>query len=99
MPGPGKPFAKGDPRRAKGGRPSIPEAFREKARKIVDELVLARWQEEVDSLGEHWVKCSELLTAYGYGKPAQPVTGENGEGSVQVQLSRVIVLPAKDVAK
>lgn len=58
-----------------GGRPKENEMFRERARKAVDEHVLDAWVSEVtpDEAGERgkdWVKCSELLVAYGYGKPA-----------------------------
>ena len=54
------------------GRPQVVDDFRKKARRAVDQHVLSRWIEEVESLGEHWVRCSELLAAYGYGKPIQP---------------------------
>ena len=75
------------------GRPKVAEEFRAKARKAVDAHVLAAWIAEVESAGEHWVKCSELLAAYGYGKPAQPVTGADGEGPVQMESTVKIYLP------
>jgi len=53
------------------GRPRVVDEFRLRARKAVDELVLAKWQKEVETDGPEWVRCSELLAAYGYGKPAQ----------------------------
>lgn len=52
------------------GRPKVNELFRDRARKAVDEHVLEAWVAEVESQGEHWVRCSELLAAYGYGKPS-----------------------------
>jgi hypothetical protein len=71
---PGGKFKPGyDPRRAAGGRPKIAEEFKLTCRRIVDEHVIEAWRNEVVSLGEHWVKCSELLAAYGYGRPVQHV--------------------------
>jgi hypothetical protein len=88
------PFVKGKSGNP-NGRPKVADEFRAKARKAVDEHVLKAWIAEVESLGENWVKCSELLAAYGYGKPAQPLTGQDGDGPVEV-ASRVIILPAKN---
>lgn len=45
--------------------------LRDRCRKAVDELVLAAWENEVRTCGPHWVRCSELLAAYGYGKPKE----------------------------
>ncbi len=56
-----------------GGRPKVSDEFKAKARKIVDDLVLQKWEQEIRSEGEHWVKCTELVTAYALGKPAQAV--------------------------
>jgi hypothetical protein len=55
------------------GRPKVVEEFRARARKAVDEKIVARWIREVEDDGPDWVKCSELLAAYGYGKPSQSV--------------------------
>lgn len=84
-----------------GGRPKLAEEFKARARQAVDEHVLQAWIDElevterpikvgnreivVSKRGDNWVKCSELLAAYGYGKPAQPVTGADGDGPVQVE--------------
>ena len=56
-----------------GGRPKTDVAFRVRARRVVDEKILDRWEREIDEDGPDWVKCSELLAGYGYGKPTQPV--------------------------
>ena len=64
---PFKPGQSGNP----GGRPKIADVFKLGCRRVVDELVLERWRDEVEKLGDNWVKCSELLAAYGYGKPHQ----------------------------
>jgi hypothetical protein len=43
--------------------------MRKRCRDIVDAKVIAKWEAEIDEGGPAWVKCSELLAAYGYGKP------------------------------
>ncbi len=71
-----------------GGRPKLVDALRERALKAVDEKILEAWIDEctererevmtlegpvvVVERGKNWVKCSELLAAYGMGKPVQP---------------------------
>lgn len=69
------PFVKGQSGNPAGGKPGprTDPAFKTRCRKAVDELVISKWEEEVRNMGEHWVKCSELLAAYGYGKPAQSI--------------------------
>lgn len=67
--GPGKPFAKGVSGNPTG-RPKVVEEFRQRARKAVDATVLDAWVREVEQMGDEWVRCSELLAAYGYGKPS-----------------------------
>jgi hypothetical protein len=62
------------------GRPKVNEEFRKRAREAVDAHVLHAWITEVETLGEHWVKCSELLAAYGYGRPAQEVQHSGADG-------------------
>ena len=66
----GKPFQKGKSGNP-SGRPKVKEEFTAKARRAVDEHVIAAWILEVETQGQHWVKCSELLAGYGYGKPSQ----------------------------
>jgi hypothetical protein len=60
-----------------GGRPKLDANFRDRAKKAVDEHVLGAWIEEVVNRGDAWAKCSELLAAYGYGKP--PAAPEDNE--------------------
>lgn len=91
------PFQKGQSGNP-GGRPKLADAFREKARKAVDDHVLDAWIDEVEGVeqmvesedgamkvikkrGKEWIRASELLAAYGYGKPPQPVEhgGPDGE--------------------
>jgi hypothetical protein len=55
------------------GRPKVAQEFKARCQKAVTETVLAKWIAEVESGGEHWVKCSELLANYGMGKPSQSV--------------------------
>ncbi len=47
--------------------------FRQQARKIVDDLVIKRWALEIETDGPSWVKCTELLVAYAYGKPKEHI--------------------------
>lgn len=77
--GPGKPFAKGQSGNPTG-RPKVVEEFKERCRRAVDERVISAWISEVESLGDSWLKASELLAAYGYGRPAQSVelAGKDG---------------------
>lgn len=72
----GKPFQKGKSGNP-GGRPKDLAEFRTRARAAVDELVITKWIAEVKRKGRWWVKCSELLAAYGYGKPTQEVKIED----------------------
>lgn len=60
-----KPGQSGNP----GGRPKLREHVRERSAAAVDEHCVAAWIEEVVTRGDDWVKCSELLAAYGIGKP------------------------------
>ena len=64
----GRPFAPGTSGNP-GGRPKANAAFRARARAEVDEHVIEAWAAEVRDRGPHWVRCSELLVAYAYGKP------------------------------
>lgn len=61
-----KPGQSGNPR----GRPRVVEEFRARARRAVDDRVLDAWISEVEQRGLAWVRCSELLASYGYGRPA-----------------------------
>lgn len=81
----GRPFTgKDDPRSNAGGRPKVAAEFRARARTAVDEHVLTAWIAEVVEQGPEWVRCSEMLAAYGYGKPSQgvEVSGPAGEALV-----------------
>lgn len=67
---PGTPFPKGKSGNL-NGRPKVVEEFRARARSAVDSHVLDAWVREVVEQGPEWVRCSELLAAYGYCKPPQ----------------------------
>ena len=71
------------------GRPKVVEEFRERARKAVDEHVLQKWVDEVVNNGEHWMRASEMLAAYGYGKPpSAPEDNDAVRESGRVPLTR-----------
>ena len=98
-------WKKGGPSPNPSGRPAVVEAFRLKARAAVDEHVLGAWIDEVQAKeriemtdngpvsvmqrGREWMRASELLAAYGYGKPAQIVAlaGEAEGGRFRISLA------------
>jgi len=88
----GRPFAEGNPGGV--GRKALPVEFRTRCKGLVDNHVLDAWENEIVSRGDQWVRCSELAAGYAYGKPAQPVTGADGEGGVEVVV-RVEYVEAK----
>lgn len=63
-------WVKGGPSPNAGGRAKENADFLARARAAVDEHVLEAWISEVKERGPGWVKCSELLAAYGYKRPA-----------------------------
>lgn len=75
------------------GRPKVVQEFKARCQKAVTETVLEKWIAEVESGGENWVKCSELLANYGMGKPAQAV-----ELGGKVEHERVELDPDKRLA-
>ena len=87
---------KGGPSLNPSGRPKVVEEFRKRARKAVDEHVISAWIAEVEGQGKEWVRCSELLAAYGYGKPSQPVE-YSGAGGEQLGIIVRLVKPG-DIA-
>jgi hypothetical protein len=52
-----------------GGRPKLAAHLRKRCREVVDADVVDAWAKEVKTQGPYWVRCSELLAAYGYGPP------------------------------
>jgi len=85
------------------GRPKVALEFKARCQKAVTEVVIDRWISEVETMGENWVKCSELLANYGMGKPAQAVevTGTIVESEAtrvlsDVELRKLIAVTATD---
>lgn len=75
------------------GKPAGVSAFRLKARAKVDELVIDAWVQEIEGRGEDWIKASELLTAYAYGRPTQAISGPDDSPipiAIAAQVSHVI---------
>lgn len=73
-----RPGQSGNP----GGRPKTLATLRARCRDAVDEFVIQQWIETVRVQGDGWVKCSELLAAYGYGKPeGHPIEDEDVQTS------------------
>ncbi len=66
------PFEKGKSGNP-AGRPKVVVEFQLRARRVVDAHVIEAWEREVVSGGDAWVKCSELLAAYAYGKPKDSI--------------------------
>lgn len=80
------------------GKPAGVAAFRLKARVKVDELVIDAWVAEIQGRGPDWMKASELLTAYAYGRPVVAVSGPD-EGPIPVAVAAQVnhVDPARAV--
>ena len=75
--GPGRPFQPGESGNP-AGRPKVAEEFRARARRATDEMVFNAWEEEVRDRGSSWLRASELLAAYGYGKPSTLTDEDDG---------------------
>lgn len=87
-PSPANQFKKGQSGNP-GGRPKTLAELRARCRDAVDEFVIKQWIETVKVQGDGWVKCSELLAAYGYGKPEGRPTDDDEE----VQTSAGLDVP------
>ena len=95
----GKPFAKGASGNP-GGRPKLDQELRVRAKKLVDDKVIAYWEDEITERqreimtpagpmdmvcrGKDAMKAAELLAGYGYGRPAQSI-----ESKVDVTVNHV----------
>jgi hypothetical protein len=74
-----------------GGRPKVPSEFKRQCSDFTDTHVLEAWKQEVVDRGEHWVRASELLAAYGKGKPPQSIehSTPEGEGGLKIVVEYV----------
>ncbi len=88
------------------GRPKVNEEFRRKAREAVDEHVLQAWIDEVTGTvtdagvlvrGKEWIRASENLAAYGYGKPAQSVDVTSDGEKISSAPVQVMIFGDEDV--
>ncbi len=89
------PWERGGPSPNPAGKPKGLKELRIRARDVVDRHVIAAWESEIINRGDNWVKCSELVTAYGYGKP--PSAPEDHDAAKEVfqplaQLTREQIL-------
>lgn len=78
------------------GRPKLREEFKARAMKLVDEVVIDAWADEIElrdraimtpagpmdmvCRGKDWMKATELATAYALGKPSQSVEMSGPDG-------------------
>lgn len=69
-----KPGQTGNP----GGRPRRKKTLESRCIKAVNRHVVDEWIREVKERGPNWVKCSELLVHYAYGKPKQSIEHSGG---------------------
>jgi len=90
-----KPGQSGNP----GGRPKLRELVRERSAKAVDEHVVEAWIQEVVTRGDDWVKCSELLAAYGIGKPQSAPEDLEAVTSAQPVSRDLVVQALEGLAK
>ncbi len=82
----GRPFAKGNCANP-GGRPKLAEELRKKALKAVEDHVIDFWIEQVTTRSDDAVKCSELLAAYGLGKPPQRLEHAGADGETLPEIT------------
>ena len=89
------PFVKGQSGNP-GGRPKADPELREAARAYTMEAidVLARWMRSDDARASV-MACNALLDR-GYGKPAQALTGADGENDVRVTIRHLFAPPDGD---
>lgn len=83
-------WRKGGPSPNPGGRPTIATEFRRKAGDAVDAHVLKAWTDEVKKRGPNWMRASELLAAYGVGKPTVHVELNDITDPKQAPISELI---------
>lgn len=87
----GRPFAKGDARinRTKPGTGRPPNEFKQLCQAMASrqETLIAVTRILADSAHPHFMSALKWASENGYGKPAQPLTGEHG-GAVVVKVLR-----------
>lgn len=89
----GRPFPPGNSANP-GGRPKLPEDVkhvRELARQYTAEAIATLASVMADGSGPAKVAAVKELLDRGWGKSAQPITGEGGEGSVQLGVTLNVV--------
>lgn len=90
---PGRPFPKGKSGNP-SGRPKVAISFRLSCREAVDKDCFPLWVKEVQTNGKNAMKASELLAAYGYGKPTEYVVVDATVAAVdpkEVEIAKQII--------
>lgn len=72
-----------------GGKTHMHHTFTWRCRSAVNETVIDAWIDEVVTRGPHWVRASELLAAYGYGRPSEKLKVE--DATMETRLPREIL--------
>lgn len=93
------PWEKDGPSPNAGGRPKGLKELRIRARDVVDRHVINAWEKEIEERGPSWVKCSELVTAYGYGKPPSAPEDHEAQREAFRPLAEATTQQLLDAAK
>ena len=73
-----------------GGRPKVPNDVKELARAYTVEAIerLAHWMKSEDPRAS--VPAANALIERAWGRAAQPLTGEDGEGGIEVTIRHIL---------
>lgn len=81
------PFQKGQSGNP-GGRRKTPEDVKEWGRAVFTETGRQALEDEIHGRGPYWFKAVELAIAYGFGKPTQPMGGDDQAAPLEVIIRR-----------
>lgn len=86
------PFVKGQP--GGPGRPKIGEDLKHWARGVFNEHGRAALEQEINKHGPRWFQSVELVMAYAFGKPTQPLAGDPDSSPVRIRVEYTDASPA-----